>query len=103
MELPSCMLPWSQHERGVDGSHGVVSRDTDQYGHSVVTETPCIGRVGPSMGVCGPDIIMDQGLDLNKGCEMYDPKARVQTLLHTGCGHPLCLLMSSNPSGTMTN
>ena len=31
----------------VEWSHGGVSRDTDQYDPPVVTETPCIGGVGP--------------------------------------------------------
>ena len=39
-----------QSPRHVEWSHGGVSRDTDQYDPSVVTETPCIGGGGPSIG-----------------------------------------------------
>ena len=72
---------------------------------SGVTEPPCIGSMGASPGVGGPDVIVNQGntthteygsmkalpgvggpdviinqgLDLNKGWMMYDPNARIPT------------------------
>ena len=46
---------------------------------SGVTEPPCIGSMKALPGVGGPDVIINQGLDLNKGWMMYDSNARIPT------------------------
>ena len=64
MELPSCMLPWSQHERGAHGSHGVVSRDTRNVSyynqHYVVSYLDLMGHIGyiPTVGEFGKGAVL---------------------------------------------